>query len=213
MPAPTASNKNYSNLPSNSENKKTQEKNIQKVTTNKATIRKKSFGEKASDLFLSDDADSVKSYVLYDVLVPTIKKTISDIVTSTINMLLYGDNSAPNNIQRRNGTSYIQYSNYSKNNSRPVNNNQRRGTYNRRAAMEFDDILFSTRLDAENVLNSLGNEIATYGLATVADFYGFAGVESAYTDNGYGWEDVSSARIIPSREGFIIDLPTPQPID
>ena len=50
--------------------------------------RKKSQVRKFTDVFISEDVSNVKSYILMDVLVPTIKKAISDIVKDGIDMLL-----------------------------------------------------------------------------------------------------------------------------
>ena len=46
--------------------------------------------QKFADVFISEDVNNVKSYIVMDVLVPAIKKAISDIVTNGIDMILYG---------------------------------------------------------------------------------------------------------------------------
>ena len=57
----------------------------------KGTVKKKSEFRKLGNIFISEDAPSVKSYIFLDVLVPAIKKAIADIVTNGINIILYGD--------------------------------------------------------------------------------------------------------------------------
>lgn len=52
---------------------------------------KKSEMQKFADVFISEDVNNVKSYIVMDVLVPAIKKAISDIVTNGIDMILYGE--------------------------------------------------------------------------------------------------------------------------
>ena len=64
------------------------EKKVEAITT--ATVKKKGEMKKFTDIFISEDVGSVKSYILMDVLVPAIKKAISDIVTNGIDMILYG---------------------------------------------------------------------------------------------------------------------------
>ena len=66
-----------------------EEKKIQKVANGKT--RKKSELSKFANVFISEDVQNVKSYILMDVLVPAIKKAISDIVANGIDMLLYGE--------------------------------------------------------------------------------------------------------------------------
>ncbi len=52
--------------------------------------KEKSEMQKFADVFISEDVNNVKSYIVMDVLVPAIKKAISDIVTNGIDMILYG---------------------------------------------------------------------------------------------------------------------------
>ena len=44
---------------------------------------------------------------------------------------------------------------------------------------------------------------------SVADLYGLVGIDSEYTDNKYGWTNLSSASIKATRDGYILDLPRP----
>ena len=41
---------------------------------------------KFKELFLADDSESVKSYVFYDIIIPAIKNTISDIIGTSVEM-------------------------------------------------------------------------------------------------------------------------------
>ena len=66
------------------------ERKIKKVVTSPVKT-KKNDGRKLANIFISEDAANVKSYVFMDVLVPAIKKAISDIVTNGIDMILYGE--------------------------------------------------------------------------------------------------------------------------
>lgn len=64
------------------------EKRAEKVVTGNVRQRKKSGLAKAGSIFVPGDVESVKSYILMDVLVPSIKRAISDIVCNGISMLL-----------------------------------------------------------------------------------------------------------------------------
>ena len=57
-----------------------EEKRATKVISGKVKTKENN-GRKFAGMFVSEDAANVKSYVLLDVLVPAIKKAISDIVT------------------------------------------------------------------------------------------------------------------------------------
>ena len=56
-----------------------EKKEVKKVTTGKVITRKNNV-RKFTDVFVSEDVKNVKDYVLMDVLVPAIKKAISDSV-------------------------------------------------------------------------------------------------------------------------------------
>ena len=67
------------------------EKKVGKVITGSAKSKKKGEMQKFADVFISEDVGNVKSYIIMEVLVPAVKKAISDIVTNGIDMILYGE--------------------------------------------------------------------------------------------------------------------------
>ena len=85
------------------------EKKVEKVVSGSVKSRKKSEIQKFADVFIQEDAQKVKSYILMDVLVPAVKKAISDIVTNGIDMILYGETGRT----KKNGTaSKVSYRSY-----------------------------------------------------------------------------------------------------
>lgn len=188
-------------------------KEIKKVAS--ATKRKKSMTKKFKEAFIGDDGDnqSVADYILYDVLVPAAKNTISDMVTGGIEMLLYGERRGSSRMNRDRGRSYVNYSGYStrrdddrvRNNSR-VRRSARDRVYN-------DDIVVPTRGEAEQIIDSLLDIIDQYGSASIADLYSLTGIDSDFTDNSYGWTNLSTASVSRTRDGYILNLPRAYPID
>lgn len=61
-----------------------EDKKIEKVATGKVKTKKKSGANKFSDVFVTEDISSVKDYILYDVLLPAAKKTLSEIVSMVL---------------------------------------------------------------------------------------------------------------------------------
>lgn len=175
------------------------DKKIEKVV--KGTVKKKRKSEvtKFKDTFISEDINSVKSYILLDVLVPSIKKALSDIVKDGIDMILYGDKQGS-----RNNSSHVPYRNYSSN-SRPSN-------HATRTNYDFADLVFDTRSEAENVLSNMDELMDRYGAVAVADMYDLAGVTCNYTDYKYGWTNISSAQVVHGRDGYIIKMPRVVPV-
>ena len=92
------------------EEKQTEKKKVEKVVTGKVKVKKKGEMSKLADIFISEDVANVKSYIFMDVLVPAIKKAVSDIVTDGIDMILYG---STGHSKRRGGADKVSYRNYS----------------------------------------------------------------------------------------------------
>lgn len=178
-------------------------KNLEKVINGTAKIKKKNDVQKFADVFISEDVKNVKSYILMDVLVPAIKKAISDIVINGIDMILYGE---AGHTKKNNGTKPSYRSYYESNNT-----NNRVTT--RRNVYSFDDIVMDNRADAEEVLDSMLATIEKYGIVSVADMYDLVGITGNYTDNKYGWTDLRSATIERGRDGeYTINLPRALPL-
>ncbi len=175
------------------------EKRTEKVTNGVVKQRKKTGLSRAADTFLPGDVNSVKSYILMDVLVPSIKRAISDIVCNGINMLLGEPNRSRNG---NNGTKVSYRSYYQDRDDKP--------TYNRpraQAQYSYDDIIFDNRGDAEAVLDRMEELLDRFDVVSVADLFDLAGISCQYTDNKYGWTDLRSAHVERVRDGYIISLP------
>lgn len=184
-----------------------QEKRVTKVVAGTVKTRKKSTLNKFAEEFISEDAKNVKSYVLGEVLIPAIKKAISDIVTDGIDIILYGESrkrSGNRSIADR--VSYRSYydggTNRSRVDSRPAN-----------YGYSYDDIILNSRGEAEDVLSRMDELIETYGLVRVADLYDLVGLTGNFTDNKYGWTNIRNAEIVRVRDGYMIKMPRAAQID
>ena len=63
------------------------------------------------------------------------------------------------------------------------------------------------------MLSELLNIIAGYNLVTVSEYYGIVNQPTRYTDERYGWTNLDNARVVRVRDGYMIKLPRPLPID
>lgn len=115
-----------------------------------------------------------------DVLLPGIKKGISDIVTTGIQMLLYGEKGRGSSAGR------VSYKSYYDRGGTNYSDAYRSSTRNRTVGHNLDDIVVESRGEAEEVLIRLDELISHYGQASVADFYDLVGVTGSYTDNNWG---------------------------
>ena len=184
------------------------EKKVEAVITGTAKTRKKGEMKKFADVFIAEDANNVKSYILMEVIIPAVKKAISDIVTTGIDMILYGE--AGRN--RKNGpASKVSYRNYYERESERT----RAGSgISRRNTFDYDEVIFDTRGDAEAVLDAMNDIISQYGTVSVSDFYDLARVANDnYTMNRYGWTNIGGATAVRVRDGYVLKLPRAIPLN
>lgn len=188
---------------------KTSDKKIEKVVSGKVVTKKKGEMQKFADVFISEDVNNVKSYILLEVLVPAIKKAVSDIVTNGIDMMLYGETGRS---KSKSSASKISYQNcfdgqdgYRR--DYKAANNSRRG-------FDYDELLFPSRGDAESVLDAMSDIIAQYGVVSIGDLYDLANVSmDNYAANKYGWTDISGSKALMVRDGYVLKLPRALPLN
>lgn len=182
----------------------------QKVISGTATIKPKSTGKKLAENIISGDAKKAKEYVVEDILIPSLKKLISEGFKSIVDILLYGE---PGRSRRdslpANKTSYTKY--YEK---RDRDDYDRRERVMTKSIFDYDTFEFVSMGDAETVLTAMDDLIAKYGMVRVADYYDLIGESTNnHCANNYGWTDLRSAKIVRTRDGYIIDFPKAMPID
>lgn len=192
---------NKEEYPSNSMSRGTPQKKKQ-ITKGRVVQRKESILGR----IFGDNARSVGSYVLWDVIIPAAKSTISDIISNGIEMLLYGEPDR-RHIRRNRGRSYVRY------NSIYDERRPRTRTAKQRARSKFDDIVIDTHGEADEVLSQLVECIENYDVATVADFYDLVGINSDWSDHKYGWYNLAPSKVERVRDGYVIVLPRPEVLD
>ena len=207
--AETDMTKLYENLPDNShksrnekrqlENANQVEKRAEKVVRGKVKTRSNP-GRKFTDIFISEDAANVKNYIIMDVIVPSIKKAVYDLIVGTLDMSLYGG--------RGNGKrptadkiSYRDYNNVSRRDDRSYGSTRTTSGYS------YDDVVVETRGEAESVLQRMDEIMEEYEQVRVADLYDLVGISGDYTDNKYGWTNIRNARVVRTRDGYKIEMP------
>lgn len=71
----------------------------------------------------------------------------------------------------------------------------------------YNDIVFSNRGDAEEVLSGMLELFEHFKVVSVADLFDLAGLRCNYTDNNYGWTNLQDARVERVCGGYVIRLP------
>jgi len=173
------------------------------------TMRKRPLGKRFAETFIQGDIHSVREDVFWNIIVPRLKDIVLAGGWEGLQVLLFG-------VSRRGagstttGTNY-RYERDSRHSPDAVLGRTRPEPSRRaRASHDFRDILFDSRVEAEEVLSTLEAAIEKYDQVSVADLYDMCDVKADFTDDQWGWTDLRSAEVRPARHGkYIIDMPRP----
>lgn len=199
----------YDNLPDNShkgrgdtkQKQALEGKRAEKVVHGKVKTKKNEM-RKLTDIFISEDVANVKNYILMDVLVPSIKKAIYDIVVNSLDMSLFGGRGGG----KRSTADKISYRDYNGVSRRDDRSTRTTSGYS------YDDIILETRGEAEAVLSRMDEIMEEYDIVRVADLYDLVGITGEHTDNKYGWTNIRNAEVVRVRDGYTIKMPRALPI-
>lgn len=208
-------------FPSNSQRQKTtptrpEPKKVERVVEGSVVRRKKPLGKRITEMFVGGDAKGVWSYVALDVLIPAAKDMFADAVSQGVERMVFGEaRSTSRRTGARPGGSYIAYNRYGNNRPGDRDRAEPRNQISKRAraSHDFDEIILATRVEAEEVVDRLFDLVAKYEIATVADLYELVGITGNYTDDKWGWNDIRGAGVTRVRNGYLLDLPRPEPLD
>jgi hypothetical protein len=210
-----------SEFPPNSEvskNRVISDKDVKRVTSGEPIRRKKSLRKQFSETFVAGDAKTAMRYVIFDVLLPAARDMIVDAGAQGVEKLIYGESrrvrgSTP---PQSGPTGYVQYQRYSGimgGAASRLTSPQRTMSRQARSRHDFDEIVLETRTEAEEVIDRLFDLVSRYESASVADLYELVGLPSAHTDHKWGWTDVRGAGATRTRDGYLLDLPEPHPLN
>ena len=177
----------------------------------KGVVREASLAKRVQEAFISTETGSIGNYVLFDIVIPAIKNVVGDVIGESVNRLFYGDGAPRRTAPGR--ASYTSYGRVVK--KHDGSTRDRRYDISRRARSQhdFEEVTFETRVEASTVLDSLLNLIDQYGSATVQDLYDLCGISTEPVDTTWGWTALGSATVTRIRDGYVLDLPRPIPLD
>lgn len=173
--------------------------------------KKKTALETFKEDFFSGDAKTIKEYAIKDVLIPTCKRMLSMLISNAVDILLFGEvKNSKSVFPSTSPNKYTSYSSYydggsirTRQISKPIlpkKEDYRKWVY--------------TEADARRVLTFLRNEIDNYDRVSVAKLYQICHKYCDASDENYGWFDLSTAdwHYDINSEGYILELPSPEPI-
>lgn len=182
---------------------------------NKAKLKEKTFKQKVRDAFISEEVHDIKSYVVFDVIIPAIKTTFRNLVVNSIDISLFGKVGGGRPNSNRNDT-YISYERAYGGRSggermyAPRQQTRDNGSIDVR---ETDRVWFETEQEAQDVLYTC-REIydQNAGVLSVAEFLSAAQMKTSPIHHKWGWIDLSSASVeqYPDGSGWYVNLPKPR---
>jgi hypothetical protein len=202
-------------FPPNSEASKAGPPRVNRVTSSDPVRKRKSLRKKFSETFVAGDMKSATQYVVFDILLTAARDMVVESVQGGIEKLFYGDT-------RKRGSTPPQagpagFFNYNRVSTGPVvsrmSSPQRAMSRMARSRHDFDEIVLTSRTEAELVIDQLYEVINRYGTASVADLYELVGINGSHTDQKWGWTDIRGAGVNRVRDGYLLDLPMPNAIN
>lgn len=187
------------------------DKDIKRVTSEEPKRRRRSLRKQFKAVFFNGDPKATAEYVAFGVLLPAAQDMVLDAISGGAERIIKGET------RRRRTTSappsgpsgFVSYNRYSMGGQR-AQEPPRYVSHRARASHNFDEIVLTSRAEAEEVIERMYDIIGRYDSVTVADFYELVGTPSAHTDHKWGWVDLRGAGVARVRNGYLIDLPTPE---
>ena len=184
---------------------------VPKVVSSEVTIRKAPLGRRIMESFNGEDRSSVGQYLLFDIIVPEFKRIISDVVSTGVERLLFGENARSG--RASSGRHHTRYDRFHES-SRGRREEPRQLSRQARATHDFRDIVIGDRGEAERVKDELLEYLDIYHVASVSVFYDLVGISGTFQDDRWGWYDLRGIRVVPARGGgYMLELPRPEEIE
>lgn len=192
---------------------KDQKNKLEKVVKGGVKPKKQSEFKKIAGAMINEEVKSIKNHTIYEIIIPTIVDTLSQIVKDAIDLTFHGEvrtSSKSSSTSRSRVGSRPSYASYYDDRR----DDRRSRTSSRSERYSYDDLEFDYREDALEVLNSMEDVIEKYGVVTVGDLFDLADVSgNGPSDYNYGWTRLDSADVFKNRDGcWIIKLPRAVPI-
>lgn len=188
---------------------KEEKKPVEKVVKGSVKTKKKSEFKKIAGAMINDEVRSIKDHTIYGIIIPTIVDTISQIVKDSIDLTFHGEVRGSNRSSSRGGSSNRSASKVSYRDYYDDRRDDRRRQPDRYERYSYDDLIFDSEGDANDVLNRMDEIIEQYGVVTVADLFDLADVTgNGYTDQNYGWTNLRSAQVVRNRHNeYTLKMP------
>lgn len=172
----------------------------EKVLDGDIKPEKKSLMKRIADAFIAVDAKDIKTYLIFDVLIPGLKRGAEDL----LHMALYNDKKSER-VTRSRGVSSIRRLEYSS--IRPARDDEE-VILNRKTLAGGTDLVFPTRQKAEEALDMVDERIKATGFATLKYYYTITRQPTEWPQEKWCWRSMDGATIVQtSNGGYVLRMP------
>lgn len=190
---------------------------VKKVVAGEVKVRKRGLGRKIKDTIIAADFGSVVQHVTFEVIIPAAKNMLFDGAMTAVGRALYGNDSR--NIGRPvmfgggGVTSKIAYQTPVQRTIKEIGGRMAPlPPIGPRARYIYDEVILTTRKDAESVLDMMNEILDNYEVVTIFELNELCGRQTSPVDSNYGWVGLVGAQIRQIPEGYLLELPQPEPI-
>lgn len=184
---------------------KEEAKKVEQITTNPVKQRKKPLATRFKETFFAGDAKGVAQSVFLDILVPAARDLISDTLRASIDRAIYGSEDMRRSSRPSESRGHVSYNRMYNDRRREE---PRREVRRVRDLDDIDEVILSSRVEADNVLDNMYELMSRYQQVTVADLYEMVGISGNFTDHKRGWTDLRGCGVRRLRnEEYLLILP------
>lgn len=192
-------------------------KKLKPIVKGPVIKQKKTIWTKVKNAFIGDSQnENLGDFILYDIFVPAFRDTLGEMGYGIIGRLFGTEvptrRRSNSGFVRDRGRSYISYNSIVNDNRRGYRDERRDLDSRSRARHDFDNIVYTSRGEAEDVLAHLVDMTIEYGEVTVRSFYELSNIAADHTDERYGWTNLRDAYVDRTRNGHVIVFPPTRPL-
>ena len=185
------------------------------VNTNPPAVKKKNtFSRLAEHVLGPGYGVRVREYVVREIIAPNLRDVIYNSIMASLGMAVYKENFQPERrsttsswkspSSRTTGRQTERYDQYSRTPSRT----RTRRSAPSEAYVDVVEHVFPSMQEAKDAVRRMEREIDIFGYVTISDYYQIVEVKADYTDETYGWTDLSGVVYQSlSGGGVIIEFP------
>lgn len=202
-------------FPSNSHKRRPPDEKLESVVTSKVVAGKKPLGKRLKEMFFPGDGRSAVQSVLADVIIPQVKDMAAEAAREALERVIFGDRGVGRSRSYRPGSG-SGYTNYGARYSGRVHSARTHREEGPNASLRSDDIeyiVLGSRAEAQEVLDEMNGVIEKYEKVSVADLKSLINWSTDLNDQDWGWENLDVAQIRKDRNGYVLNLPKPYPLD